>query len=50
MIFRGADFFDVVWLLPHHLPPSTRRLRKRENLLSGEGVEEEPNYQDGEKP
>jgi hypothetical protein len=43
----------VIWLLTFPLPPSpirkldrrrTRRLRKRENLRTGEGVGEEPNH------
>jgi hypothetical protein len=46
MIYRGAGFL-AVWFLAHPLPPfpvskldrrQTGRLRKRDKLLSGEGV------------
>jgi hypothetical protein len=48
----------VIWLQPHPLHPlpldrqHTGRLRKRDNLLTGEGVGEEPNHttRDERKP
>jgi hypothetical protein len=49
----------MVWLLPRPLPPSpvskldrqhTARLRKRDNLLTGEGMGEEPKHTSARKP
>jgi hypothetical protein len=58
-IWRTRLSRSMIWLLPHTLPPSpgskmdrphTRRLRKRDNLLTGEGVGKEPNHTTARKP
>jgi hypothetical protein len=62
-IYRGPGFLGVVWFGSSPTSPSspvgmldwrnTRRLRKRDNrdnLLTGEGITEEPNHTTARKP